>query len=87
MTTQTVTITLIYTNFPGDNFNGCEALQVGLQVGRGRENTIVDAFSGIGQALSATPALMGIEASLVVCSLVQTPTYCICYNSKWGIFY
>lgn len=24
------------------------------------ENTIVDAFSGIGQALSATPALMGI---------------------------
>lgn len=24
------------------------------------ENTIVDTFSGIGQALSATPALMGI---------------------------
>ena len=46
MTKQTVTITLICTNFPGDNFNGCEALQVGLQVGRGREHRIVDSVAG-----------------------------------------
>jgi hypothetical protein len=46
MPTSTATITIFCTHFPGRSFDGFDDLQVGLQVGRGHEYSIMDAVPG-----------------------------------------